>query len=228
MKNKQFTNKGIMIVKGILQEDETVHGKDFTLFYGDMCKAKETIRKKQAVILYEQVECVHSFFGLLDKLSQPARIEYGAVIREGVRLKEDAVILMGAIVNKDAMIGKRTMIDMNAVIGSGAQIGDDVHVGAGAVIAGMMEPACTTPVIIEDGVFIGANAVVAEGVRIGHHAIIGAGSVVLHDVEARAVMIKAPAEKIRERTVDDEQRLCINQTLRKKEVGDHFFDETMD
>ena len=35
--------------------------------------------------------------------------------------------------------------------------------------------------------------VVAEGVRIGHHAIIGAGSVVLHDVEARAVMIKAPA-----------------------------------
>ena len=27
MKNKQFTNKGIMIVKGILQEDESVHGK---------------------------------------------------------------------------------------------------------------------------------------------------------------------------------------------------------
>lgn len=66
------------------------------------------------------------------------------------------------------------MIDMGAVLGGRATVGKNCHVGAGAVLAGVVEPASATPVIIEDDVLIGANAVVIEGVRVGKGAVIAA------------------------------------------------------
>ena len=54
------------------------------------------------------------------------------------------------------------MIDMGAVLGGRATVGADCHIGAGAVLAGVVEPASATPVIVEDGVLVGANAVVME------------------------------------------------------------------
>lgn len=58
------------------------------------------------------------------------------------------------------------MIDMNAVLGGRAIVQDNCHIGAGTVLAGVVEPASATPVVIEDDVVIGANAVVLEGVRV--------------------------------------------------------------
>ncbi len=92
-----------------------------------------------------------------------ARIEPGAIIREKVEM-EGAVIMMGAVINIGAVVGAGTMIDMGAVLGGRATVGARCHVGAGAVLAGVVEPASATPVIVEDGVLIGANAVVIEGV----------------------------------------------------------------
>ena len=50
------------------------------------------------------------------------------------------------------------MIDMGAVLGGRATVGKNCHIGAGTVLAGVVEPASATPVIIEDNVMIGANA----------------------------------------------------------------------
>ena len=104
---------------------------------------------------------------LLDMKAVPARIEPGALIRENVTIGRNAVIMMGAVINIGAIIGEGTMIDMGAVLGGRATVGKNCHVGAGAVLAGVIEPASATPVIVEDGVLIGANAVVIEGVRVG-------------------------------------------------------------
>ena len=134
---------------------------------------------------------------LLDLKGIPARIEPGAIIRERVTIGENAVIMMGAILNIGAVVGRRTMIDMGAVLGGRATVGDDCHIGAGAVLAGVVEPASATPVIVEDGVLVGANAVVIEGVRIGAGAVVAAGAVVTEDVPAGAVVAGTPARIVK-------------------------------
>ena len=134
---------------------------------------------------------------LLDLKDLKARIEPGAIIREKVEIGEGAVIMMGAILNIGAVVGKRTMIDMGAVLGGRATVGDDCHIGAGAVLAGVVEPASATPVVVEDGVLVGANAVVIEGVRIGAGAVVAAGAVVTENVPPNAVVAGTPARIIK-------------------------------
>jgi acetyltransferase-like isoleucine patch superfamily enzyme len=55
----------------------------------------------------------------------------------------------------------------------------------------------TSPVIIEDGVWIGMNATILKGVTIGERAIVAAGAVVTHDVPARAMVAGVPAKIIK-------------------------------
>jgi len=134
---------------------------------------------------------------LLDVKPVNARIEPGAIIRDRVEIGDRAVIMMGAIINIGAVIGPDTMIDMGAVLGGRATVGARCHVGAGAVLAGVVEPASATPVIVEDGVLIGANAVVIEGVHIGKNAVVAAGSIVISDVPENAVVAGVPARIIK-------------------------------
>ena len=80
-----------------------------------------------------------------------------------------------------------------------------LRLGAGAVLAGVVEPASATPVIIEDDVMIGANAVVIEGVHVGRGAVVAAGAVCVEDVPAGAVVAGCPARVIKmkdEKTAD--------------------------
>lgn len=145
----------------------------------------------------------NALFPLTDYASADCRIEYGAIVRSGVKLGKNAVILMGAVVNVGAEIGENTMIDMNAVIGSNARIGKNCHIGAGAVVAGTMEPHSDRPVIIKDQAFIGANSVILEGISIGKNAIVGAGSVVTRDVPDSTVVFGNPA-RIRRMTQEND------------------------
>ena len=133
----------------------------------------------------------------LDYRNINARIEPGAIIRDKVTIGNNAVIMMGSVINIGAVIGDNTMIDMGAVLGGRATVGKNCHIGAGAVLAGVVEPPSAKPVIIEDGVLVGANAVIIEGVKIGMGAVVGAGAVVLEDVPAGAVVTGNPARVIK-------------------------------
>lgn len=152
---------------------------------------------------------------LLDLKRVNARVEPGAIIREQVELGDNAVIMMGAILNIGASVGEGTMIDMGAVLGGRATVGKRCHIGAGAVLAGVIEPASATPVVIEDGVLVGANAVVIEGVRVGKNAVVAAGAVVLEDVPENAVAAGCPARVVKMRDEGTTQKTALESALRR-------------
>lgn len=106
------------------------------------------------------------------------------------------------------------MIDMGAVLGGRATVGAHCHVGAGAVLAGVIEPASATPVVVEDDVLIGANAVVIEGVRVGRGAVVAAGAVCVEDVPAGAVVAGCPARVIKMKDAKTEQKTALVDALR--------------
>jgi 2,3,4,5-tetrahydropyridine-2-carboxylate N-succinyltransferase/tetrahydrodipicolinate N-acetyltransferase len=122
---------------------------------------------------------------------------------------------MGAVINIGAVVGKGTMIDMGAVLGGRAIVGERCHIGAGTVLAGVVEPASATPVIVEDGVLIGANAVVIEGVHIGKNAVVAAGAVVIEDVPENAVVAGSPARIVKMKDEKTESKTALVDALRK-------------
>ena len=151
---------------------------------------------------------------LLDMKAVPARIEPGAVIREKVSIGAGAVIMMGAVLNIGAVVGEGTMIDMGAVLGGRATVGARCHIGAGAVLAGVIEPASARPVVVEDGVLVGANAVIIEGVHIGKNAVVAAGAVVLEDVPDNAVAAGNPARIVKFRDEKTDAKTALVDALR--------------
>ena len=151
---------------------------------------------------------------LLDMKDVPARIEPGAFIRERVEIGKNAAIMMGAVINIGAIIGEGTMIDMGAILGGRATVGARCHIGAGAVLAGVIEPASATPVIVEDDVLIGANAVVIEGVHIGRNAVVAAGAVVVEDVPDNAVVAGVPARIIKYKDEKTASKTALVDALR--------------
>ena len=156
----------------------------------------------------------NSAIPLLDMKGINARIEPGAIIREQVEIGDNAVIMMGAVINIGAVIGPGTMIDMGAILGGRATVGRNCHIGAGAVLAGVIEPASATPVIVEDGVLVGANAVVIEGVHVGRNAVVAAGAVVIEDVPENAVGAGCPARIIKQRDAGTNQKTALEAALR--------------
>ena len=132
--------------------------------FGDWDELKAILDANADSIDYYDVEndCRNSAVPMLDLKGINARIEPGAIIRDRVEIGDRAVIMMGAIINIGSVIGEGSMIDMGAVLGGRATVGKNCHIGAGTVLAGVVEPASATPVIIEDDVMIGANAVVLE------------------------------------------------------------------
>ena len=157
----------------------------------------------------------NSAIPLLDMKNINARIEPGAIIREQVTIGDSAVIMMGAVINIGAVIGPGTMIDMGAILGGRATVGKNCHIGAGAVLAGVIEPASATPVIVEDGVLVGANAVGIEGVHVGKNAVVAAGAVVIEDVPENAVVAGCPARVIKQRDAGTNQKTALESALRK-------------
>ena len=160
-------------------------------------------------------DCRNSAIPMLDLKNVNARIEPGAIIREQVEIGANAVVMMGAIINIGAVIGSGTMIDMGAVLGGRATVGKNCHIGAGAVLAGVIEPASAVPVIIEDGVLVGANAVVIEGVHVGRNAVVAAGAVVIADVPENAVVAGCPARVIKMKDEGTTQKTALEVALRE-------------
>jgi 2,3,4,5-tetrahydropyridine-2,6-dicarboxylate N-succinyltransferase len=142
---------------------------------------------KQAILLYFAIAEMKVFntppFEFHDKIplkkdlaAQGLRVVPPGTVRYGAHL-EPGVIVMPGYVNIGAYVGAGTMIDTWATVGSCAQIGRNVHLSGGVGIGGVLEPPQASPVIVEDGAFIGSRCIVVEGVRVGEQAVLGAGVV---------------------------------------------------
>jgi len=97
----------------------------------------------------------------------------GTVIRRGAYVGSDAILMSPAFVNIGAHVGDGTLVDSNDVVGSCAQLGDDVKLGANTVIGGVLEPVEDAPVIVEDGVALGAGTRVTSGFVVGENSVVG-------------------------------------------------------
>lgn len=181
-------------------------GAGTTILVGEWDRVREVLAREAPKIRYHHLENDrrNSAVPLLDLKGVKARIEPGAVIRDGVEIGDHVIVMMGAVVNIGAVIGESTMIDMNAVVGARAIVGRDCHIGAGAVLAGVLEPPSAEPAVIEDGVLVGANAVILEGCRVGKGSVVAAGAVVVDDVPPGVVVAGQPARVIK--AVDDRTR----------------------
>jgi len=139
---------------------------------------------KKAVILYFPIRKIETIrvgpFEFHDKLELKKgysklgiRVVPHAIARYGAFINK-RVILMPSYVNIGAYIDEGTMVDTWATVGSCAQIGKNVHLSGGVGIGGVLEPVQASPVIVEDGAFIGSRCILVEGVRIGKEAVLGA------------------------------------------------------
>ncbi|HYK06132.1 MAG TPA: 2,3,4,5-tetrahydropyridine-2,6-dicarboxylate N-succinyltransferase [Gaiellaceae bacterium] len=140
------------------------------------------VEAKEAILEYFRLRKVEPMsvgpFSFQDKIPlkvppSGVRIVPPGVARYGSFLS-DGVVLMPGYVNIGAWVGPRTMVDTWATVGSCAQIGADVHLAGGVGIGGVLEPPNATPVIVEDGAFLGSRCIVTEGVRIGAGAVLSA------------------------------------------------------
>lgn len=193
-------------------------GNGLHILYGDWKTLGPQLTAQAAHIdrLHVENGACNSAIPMLDLKGLHARVEPGAIIREGAEIGANAVVMMGAILNLGAVVGEGSMIDMGAVLGGRATVGKNCHIGAGAVLAGVIEPPSATPVIVEDGVLVGANAVVLEGVHIGKNAVVAAGAVVTEDVPENAVVARPRAEAARRKDkFQDRLRRCPPRAVRE-------------
>jgi 2,3,4,5-tetrahydropyridine-2,6-dicarboxylate N-acetyltransferase len=192
----------------------------FWILIGDYPLIERWVKKNRDKIKdhFVDIAARYSALSLLDLRKVEARIEPGAIVREGARIGKDCIVMMGAVINIGAEVGEKTMVDMNAVVGARAIIGKNCHIGAGTVVAGVLEPPSKKPVIIENNVFIGANAVVLEGVKIGKGSVVAAGAVVLEDVPPGVVVAGVPASvKRRVEDISRKEKIAIVKSLRNHE-----------
>lgn len=115
-----------------------------------------------------------------------------------------------------------SLINYNCVIldTSPVNIGDGVLIAPGVCIAcaghaifpeqrvnGVLT---SSPITIEDGVWIGANSTVCGGVTIGKNSIIGAGSVVNKSIPNNVIAVGNPCRVLRKITEKDRITPVIN------------------
>lgn len=159
---------------------------------------------KQAILLYfgiQQME-THTLppFEFYDKMklksnyaSLGVRAVPHAVARYGAYLAKN-VVLMPSYVNIGAFVDEGTMVDTWATVGSCAQIGKGVHLSGGVGIGGVLEPLQASPVIVEDGCFIGSRCIVVEGVVVESEAVLGANVVLTQSTKIIDVSGSEPVE----------------------------------
>jgi 2,3,4,5-tetrahydropyridine-2-carboxylate N-succinyltransferase len=159
---------------------------------------------KQAILMYFAIQPMETHqlppFEFYDKMrlksnykEQGVRAVPHAVARYGAFLAKN-VVLMPSYVNIGAYVDEGTMVDTWATVGSCAQIGKAVHLSGGVGIGGVLEPLQASPVIIEDGCFIGSRSIVVEGVRVCKEAVLGANVVLTQSTKIIDVSGAEPIE----------------------------------
>jgi 2,3,4,5-tetrahydropyridine-2-carboxylate N-succinyltransferase len=159
---------------------------------------------KQAILLYFGIQQMQTWdlapFEFYDKMllkknykELGVRAVPHAVARYGAYLARN-VVLMPSYVNIGAYVDEGTMVDTWATVGSCAQIGKGVHLSGGVGIGGVLEPLQASPVIVEDGCFLGSRSIVVEGVVLEKEAVLGANVVLTQSTKIIDVSGPSPVE----------------------------------
>ena len=200
--------------RSLLKEEETIKAVRAVIDFLDqgLLRVAEPIDNqwkinewvKKAVVLYFPIQKMETLeagiFEYHDKIplkrnyqEKGIRIVPNAVARHGAYISS-GTILMPSYVNIGAYVDEGTMVDTWATVGSCAQIGKGVHLSGGVGIGGVLEPLQASPVIIEDGAFIGSRCIVVEGVRVGKEAVLGANVVLTMSTKIIDVTGNKPLE----------------------------------
>lgn len=159
---------------------------------------------KQAILMYFGIQQMQTWelppFEFYDKMllksnyaSLGVRAVPHAVARYGAYLAKN-VVLMPSYVNIGAYVDEGTMVDTWATVGSCAQIGKGVHLSGGVGIGGVLEPLQASPVIVEDGCFLGSRSIVVEGVHLEKEVVLGANVVLTKSTKIIDVSGSTPIE----------------------------------
>lgn len=159
---------------------------------------------KQAILMYFAIQPMQTWelapFEFHDKMllksnyaALGVRAVPHAVARYGAYLAKN-VVLMPSYVNIGAFVDEGTMVDTWATVGSCAQIGKGVHLSGGVGIGGVLEPLQASPVIVENGCFIGSRCIVVEGVHLEKEVVLGANVVLTQSTKIIDVSGANPIE----------------------------------
>ena len=169
---------------------------------GDQWVVNEWV--KQAILMYFGIQQMQTWeiapFEFHDKMllksgyaALGVRAVPHAIARYGAYLAKN-VVLMPSYVNIGAYVDEGPMVDTWATVGSCAQIGKGVHLSGGVGIGGVLEPLQASPVIVEDGCFIGSRCIVVEGVHLEKEVVLGANVVLTQSTKIIDVSGPTPIE----------------------------------
>ena len=133
---------------------------------------------------------------------------FGAKIGKGLVIKNNVIIKFPwkLTIGDNVWLGENCWIDnLDDVI-----IGNNVCISQGALlITGNHDytkshfPYRNAPIIVEDGVWIGANAVVSAGVIVTSHSVLSVGTVVTKDTDPYMIYKGNPCVKVKKRIISE-------------------------
>lgn len=130
-----------------------------------------------------------------------ARIGNGVVIKPRVNIKHPWRLRIG----ENSWIGEGVWIDnlADTSIGNNVCISQDAYLLTGNHdYKSVAFTLITSPIQIEDGVWIGARTTVCPGVRVGRNAVLAVGSILTRDAESDGIYAGNPAQRVRNRTLN--------------------------
>lgn len=159
---------------------------------------------------YKNINGVVRVYGRGDIL-----VEQGVRLNSGVRYNPiggDRELLLVTGPNGRIVIGQNSGLSNCTIVSySCVDLGSDVKIGGGVKIYDtnfhILDPVArmraeldvpeVKPVVIGDGVFVGAHSIILKGVTIGANSVIGAGSVLTKNVPENEIWAGNPAAFIR-------------------------------
>jgi len=143
------------------------------------------------------------------EIGPEARVGDHAQIRERAEIGTGATIGSFVSVDPEVRVGDRASVQTRCYLARGTLVEEDAFLGPGVTITnddtmGRHEPdERLRGATLRRGCRVGAGVVLCPGVEIGEEAFVAAGAVVTADVPPRAVVMGAPARRVREVPNDD-------------------------
>jgi len=132
---------------------------------------RETTQREYGDVAYHDVLPLRDTADLLERGTR--NTPDGTVVRRGAHVGDDCILMSPSFVNVGARVGDGTLVDSCDTVGSCAQIGAGVKLGANTLIGGVLEPVEDAPVVVEDGVSLGAGCRVTSGFVVGEDSVVG-------------------------------------------------------